>query len=59
MRNGQNIRLVREDSRDALKWPLPDMFAPYRAEYQDGAAFESLWMPWLSIAQEALNNLAQ
>jgi hypothetical protein len=38
-------------------WVLPDIFAPIRAEYENGLAFGSLWDLWISEMQSELANL--
>lgn len=59
IRAGQEIRSVYDGNQRAqgFEWVLPDIFAPYRAEYHNGAEFGTLWDQWLSEMQAELASL--
>ncbi len=50
IRAGEEIREVYDGNQQAQshEWVLPNIFAPYRAEYDRGLAFGSLWEQWVS-----------
>ena len=56
IRAGKEIRSSYDGSQRAqgYEWILPDIFAPYRAEYELGLEFGSLWDQWLSEMQAEL-----
>jgi hypothetical protein len=41
------------------EWVLPDIFAPFRAEYLSGAEFGTLWDPWLAEMETAVAKLRE
>lgn len=41
----------------AMEWVLVDIFAPFRAEYELGVEFGSLWQEWLADLTIAIQNL--
>jgi len=43
----------------AIDWVLLDVFAPFRAEYELGREFGSLWQEWLTDIAAAVQNLSQ
>jgi hypothetical protein len=59
IRAGEEIRYVHDGNQQAqgYDWVLPDIFAPYRAEYELGLEFGSLWDQWLSEMQSELASL--
>jgi len=59
IRAGQEIRSVYDGSQRAqgYEWALPDIFAPYRAEYELGLECGSLWDQWLREMQSELADL--
>jgi hypothetical protein len=59
IRAGQEIRSVYDGSQRALghEWVLPDIFAPYRSEYELGLECGSLWDQWLDEMQSELADL--
>ena len=40
-----------------LDWALPDIFAPFKAEYELGLPFGSLWDEWLRAIGDAVGKL--
>jgi hypothetical protein len=50
IREGEEIREVYDGNQQyqACEWVLPDIFAPFRAEYDRELAFGSLWEQWAS-----------
>jgi|CZKZ01.1.fsa_nt_gi hypothetical protein len=59
LRGGREVRSIRDGNQRAqgYDWALPDIFAPYRAEYHNGAECGSLWDQWLSEMQGQLSDL--
>ena len=59
MRAGEVVQEVFDgDQRvQGLDWALPDIFAPFRAEYWEGHDFGSLWTPWLDAVTAAVSEL--
>jgi len=49
IRGGCEIRHIYDGNQQAqgYEWVLPDIFAPYRSEYQIDAPFGTLWGAWL------------
>jgi hypothetical protein len=41
----------------ALDWVLPDIFAPFRAEWNEGLEFGSLWRDWVEETAVAVEEL--
>jgi hypothetical protein len=54
------VRAVHDGQQKAqgYDWALPDIFAPFRAEYENGIEFGSLWDQWLKEMRGALAQLA-
>jgi hypothetical protein len=56
--SGEVVQTIRDDDQkaQAMNWMLLDIFAPFRAEYEDGLPFGSLWSQWvdglIAAAQE-------
>jgi hypothetical protein len=59
IRGGRDIRGTHDGNQRAqgYEWTLLDIFAPYLAEYRNGAEFGSLWDIWLVEMTEAVSNL--
>lgn len=47
---GKMLHEIHDDDQQAqgLEWVLLDIFAPYRAEYDLGVTFGSLWNQWVA-----------
>lgn len=56
IKGGLEVRSTRDGNQRAqgYDWVLPDIFAPYRAEYNNGVDFGSLWDQWLSEMRSEL-----
>lgn len=61
IRGGQEIRHILDGHQQAqgYDWALLDIFAPYRAEYVNGAEVGSLWESWLIAMERALAELKE
>ena len=59
IRAGHEFRSVQDGHQQAqgYDWALPDIFAPYRAEYHNGAEFGTLWDQWLIEMKRTLAEL--
>lgn len=59
MRKGVVERSVSDCDQpaQAIEWVLPDIFAPFRAEYQNGQPFGSMWNEWVDDLVAAANEL--
>lgn len=59
IRNGEIIQDVFDDNQQsqALNWTLPDIFAPFEAEYRCEVPFGSLWQKWLTDMTAQLQSL--
>ena len=59
IRAGEEIQHVRDDKQQAQaqEWLLPNIFAPYWAEYQNGLEFGSLWGQWVTELAAAVRGL--
>ena len=59
IRAGEEIRYVHDGNQQAqgYDWVLPDIFAPYRSEYETGAEFGTLWDQWLGEMQSELTSM--
>ncbi len=59
IRGGQEIREVRDGNQQSqsCEWVLPNIFAPYRAEYDRELEFGSLWNQWVSELADAVKEL--
>jgi len=61
IRAGQEVRSVYDGSQQAqgCDWVLPDIFAPYRAEYANGDEFGALWAKWMEGMRRQLAVLTE
>jgi len=59
MRNGVVEQAVgdTEERAQLIEWMLLDIFAPFRAEYENGQPFGSLWNDWVDDLVAAANGL--
>jgi hypothetical protein len=59
IRAGEEIRSSRDRHQraQAEEWVLPNIFAPYQAEYERGFEFGSLWNDWVDEMQKELAEL--
>lgn len=59
IRNGVVERSVSDSDQpaQAIEWVLPDIFAPFRTEYQNGQPFGSMWNKWVDDLASAANGL--
>jgi len=59
IRNGVTERSVSDGDQpaQAIEWMLLDIFAPYRAEYDRGLPFGSMWNDWVDDLVAAANGL--
>jgi hypothetical protein len=58
---GRKIRHIHDGDQQAQgsEWVLPNIFAPYRSEYDIGAEFGSLWDSWLMGMKVAVATLTE
>jgi hypothetical protein len=58
-RAGELVRQIHDGDQQAqaIDWALLDIFAPFRAEYELGLEFGSLWQKWLADAATAVQHL--
>jgi len=58
-RAGELVRQIHDDDQQAqaIDWALLDIFAPFRAEYEVGLEFGSLWRKWLADIAAAVQDL--
>jgi len=56
---GELIQQIHDGHQQAqaMDWVLVDIFAPYKAEYELGVEFGSLWHQWLADLAVAVNEL--
>lgn len=61
IRAGEKVQEVFDGDQksQALDWVLPDIFAPFLAEWNEGLPFGSLWAKWVEDAKAALMQLGQ
>ena len=59
LRGGREVRAVHDGHRQTqgYNWVLPDIFAPYLAEYRDGSECGVLWDEWLMELESAVVGL--
>jgi hypothetical protein len=57
---GDEIRCThdRDHHTQAQEWVLPNIFAPYQAEYELGLEFGSLWDDWVDDMRKEMAELA-
>jgi hypothetical protein len=56
---GDEIRSTRDGDHhaQAQEWVLPDIFAPFKTEYEMGIACGSLWDEWIEDMRKELADL--
>jgi len=61
IRAGEKVQDVFDGDQQSqsLDWVLPDIFAPFLAEWNDGLPFGSLWAKWVEDAKAALRQLEE
>ena len=61
MRAGEEVRITFDGAQQsqAVDWVLPDIFAPFLAEWNEGLPFGSLWAKWLEDCKTALKRLEE
>lgn len=61
IRANRELRHIHDGDQQAqgYEWVLPDIFAPYKAEYYSGEPFGVFWNPWLLAMESALGTLKE
>ena len=59
IRAGEDIQCVYDGDQQAqaYEWVLPNIFAPFRAEYWNGWEFGSLWEQWVRELAASVHQL--
>jgi len=59
IRAGEQVQHLHDGDQQALGhgWAIPDIFAPYRAEFEQRREFGSMWNQWLEDMGTALDRL--